>query len=383
MKNKLAFLICSVLFSFNLWAGQTCSGKKILLCHKEGKSLKDANEICVDISAIDGHLKNHPLDTVGSCDRFDPALIKTYACNAGLKYNVNLDRQCVRHDQGEIIANDCGDSTNCTCSENPQSQSAYLLNSIKYSISDYDDDLTNLSFVNKVQVASNTNTFSEAATALGANILKSESALQFQLGSERYGAEYFVDLCIRNDNANPDLTPLALSGNILYAGGFFSNQTYPQASKLFHKLNIYCDDQIDGDFHLSQLPSFSQTEIPFYFGKRTFETEIPGRRFCVVRHSFRETQNSNLRENSAKKATFQTNLSVEGSGIGVGSGAAINFCKIEELAKKTYACTSINFPDTDTFRNFIISTYGSGHSSAFQNDFKDIYNGTCPNPCGP
>jgi hypothetical protein len=368
-------------FETEAFAAPTCSGKKILLCHKEGKSSKDAKEICVDISAIDGHLKNHELDMVGSCSQFDPALITTYACNAGLKYNVNLSRTCIRYDEGGVIASDCGTSANCSCSENPATDDSYRLNNIRYSTADYQEDFSSLNFIERLKVASVTQAYNQITTNLGSQVLMGNSALQFNLGTDRYGAEYFVDMCIRNENEYPSQTPLNLTGNILYAGGSFSSVSYPQSSKLSHRLSVYCDEGTTGNYSLASNPFFSQSEIPFMFGQRDFSSQIEGSRFCIVRHFFKENQTQKLRNNAAKKAIFQTTLNIAGDTSSTAGNEPIKLCRVTEIKKNNYACTSINFTNSAAMKDFILTNYGQGNSSQFQQDFKDVYNSACPNPC--
>lgn len=383
MMTKLIALTFFSIFFFEakIFAAPLCTGKKILLCHKEGKSLKDANEICVDISAIDGHLKNHELDRVGSCSQFDPALITSYACNAGLKYNQNLSRTCIRYDEGGVIAGDCGNSANCSCSENPASEDSYRLNNMRYTSANYTEDFSALNFIEHLKVASLTEAYNQVTTNLGSQVLMGNSALQFNLGADRYGAEYFVDMCIRNDNEYPPETPLNLTGNIQYSGGMFSGVSYPQSSRLSHRLSVFCDEENSGSFLLSSNPVFSQSEVPFIFGQRDFSSQIEGSRFCIVRHFFKEHQNQKLRSNTAKKAVFQTTLNVTGDTSSTSSGEPINLCRVIEVSKNNYACTTINFSNSDAMKDFILTNYGQGSSSQFQKDFKDVYNSTCPNPC--
>lgn len=380
---KIVFtLLLFAAFSLNFaQADNTCAGKKITICHKGDKDSHDAQELCIDISGLNGHIIQHDKDTIGSCREYDPKLIKAYACNAGLKYNVNLGVTCIRHDDNGLIASDCGTSTNCTCSQNPQSEDSYLLNNMRYASSAYNEDFDLLNFIERFKVASKTDTFNQVSLVLGAEVLKGDSALQFNLGAERYGAEYFIDMCVRNDNLDPGMVPLDLTGNILYSGGIFTQQSYPQASKLTHQMAVYCDPNSSGSYSLASYPFFSQQQIPFLYGQRDFTTQVPGSRFCIVRHSFKETEDHKMRGNRAKKATFQANLSVAGSLDGTTVSQPVSLCKIQEIKKDTFACTSIEFTNSTEFKNFILANYGKGTSSDFQKDFKDIYNNKCPNPC--
>lgn len=131
-----------------------------------------------------------------------------YACNAGLKHKLHSDRVCFeRETLKSCNPNVCvdGEACNCVCTGGQDGSRAgeYRLDYLKASYAKWDESTAGVgpqTRVNKPAGYNNYNSIFEQGVDLKdytTAYRKQLTSLVFALGSERYGSEYFVDICFR------------------------------------------------------------------------------------------------------------------------------------------------------------------------------------------
>jgi hypothetical protein len=133
--------------------------------------------------------------------------------------------------------------------------------------------------------------------------------LNFNLGSERYGSEYFVDICYRATQIEypsnvglaylikrqVTITDLGTNGNgtdgFVFNGNstptYYTSRTYQNLAELEVKSALYCRDK-NNDLVVSEESNwkdFSVAQLVGFSNKWT-HTDLKG---CLVRYKFRET----------------------------------------------------------------------------------------------
>mgnify|MGYP005685463203 CR=1 FL=1 len=365
MKVIMQLMISSILYLAivpNAIANSNCSSKHLLVCVKLPSS--NIQEKCIPNANMENFWINNPESTIGSCDQFDSSKLKTFACNAGLRFLPKAAQQCIRRDQNNLVSSSCEDSQDCFCS----SEEGPEINYFNYGIADYKGDPPT-SFTKKNLSASQTSNYASASPQSGLHILQDGSSLQFQLGSNFYGAEYYVDLCIQNNNPNALNQDLNLNGSILMNNSIFSKNSYNVASALNNKIDVTCLNSAN-----SAVTSTIADNSLFQTSERRYSGRINGSPLCVVRNYFRETVQNKMRDNSFKKVTFQTNISVSPVNSDNVQNLPVNFCNIQKIQNK-YACTQWTSINQEEFIKAlkINGLFFSGQT----------YTGTCPIPCGP
>ncbi len=335
--------LVSSLLGFEATASQ-CSSKQIAVCTISKGVKRKTKDHCVNINEIENFKNGHDEEDifVGECDEFDNEKVVSYACNAGLRF---LGTDTALNEQ--------------------------KANYINFSVADYTGAL-NPVFTKKTINASSTLQYNEVSKepSVGFNILENGSSLQFGFGSDLYGAEYFVDLCIINSNSNPARVDFNLTGKILFTQSIFSTQNYNNASLLLSKSDLVCVNE-DGSLSTSNLIAESR----YVSAERNFKRLVPGSAQCFVRHYFKESAKLISRENNYKKVTFQTQLLVEPNDETLLLPKKVELCKIKKVASDKYICTPWK-SNSGSKREDLLNDIINGH---FVDN--DVYFGACPQPC--
>lgn len=152
-----------------------------------------------------------------------------YACNAGLKH-APADRQCYDRVSGNSCRPGCasGNQALCAPGTTPQScvctggddnnQGGYRLDYLNVKYADWKDNGETAGSQTSTRLEAKTNVFN-SVFAENSNFFygKQLTEMNINLGSEQYGAEYFLDVCYRGpqiDYNNVDGINFALKGKV-------------------------------------------------------------------------------------------------------------------------------------------------------------------------
>lgn len=364
--TTLLILSGIIITDSNTLAATKClDSKEVLVCTQKKIDSIPTNT-CVRNQNLKGHFASNPFSVIGDCSNFDINKIKTYACNAGLRFIPQSKIICIRRDQDNSVSSSCGDSLDCTCSNGTENN--INTNYFNFGIDTYNSGSTP-DFTQRTLDASLTQQYAMASNNTGSDILEDGSALQFNFGSELYGAEYFVDICIKNDNSETKANELKLNGKILFGNAIFKTNNYITSSSLETKVETTCTTQKEIGMPISQLDKGG-----FINGERRFkESVIPSAGLCVVRHYFKEMNTTNVRENNYKKVTFQTLVDVTPKNSSLLTPTPIQFCNIT-LTKKLYVCESFTTLNNETLKISLKDDNFFGPNT---------YTGQCPAICLP
>lgn len=366
MKNVFQLIIAPTFLTFllisDLYANQECSSKHLLICTK----LPSGNimEKCVPNANMENFFVNNPESIIGSCDTFDSSKLKIFACNAGLRFAPSAEQRCIKRDQNNSISSSCGDSLDCTCSTNEDTGNNYF----SFGIAD-NSDVAPSTFIKKTLTSSNAFSYASASPQSGQHVLQDGSNLLFNLGSDFYGAEYYVDLCVQNLNPNALEQNLNLNGEILMTNSLFSSLSYNMASGLSNKVDVICLNS-NGTTSTSTIAESTY----FNMSQRKYLATINGSPLCIVRHYFKETALNKFRENSYKKVTFQTNIQLTPNNSDSVQSGPVNFCNIIKR-QNNYTCTQWSSENQQAFIE-ALKINGSFFSG-------NTYTGPCPKICAP
>lgn len=365
MKNRtilLKAIFVSTTFAISSMAmAIVCPVNQMPICYLSSDVNSMPEDKCVLNASASAFLINSPDSIAGDCSQFDIKKIKTYACNAGLRFVQPTTDICIRYDQENTISSTCGDSKNCVCNFS-NAANDLKVSYFNFGIAPY-TGIEVQSFINKTLNASTTNEYAMASTLSGSQILQDASSLQFNFGSDFYGAEYLVDLCITNKNINASRFDLELTGRLLFANSIFNKSSYINASSLYNKIDLSCTDSSGG-----QIAKNLISDSPILTAERTYSQTVQGSSNCIVRHNFKENAKDKVRENNFKKVTFQTNITIAPSDESLLIPPPMTFCKIKPTKPKKYSCQSWKSLNTQD----IIS---GGFIDA------NTYTGACPIPC--
>lgn len=319
----------------------TCSNLETVVCEIEPNLSVVQKEICVANSHLGQYFIEKSKSLPTSCADFRMKKIKTYACNAGLRFTSNASK--------------------------PEQLLDPSLNYFTFRMTEYTDQVTQeeISFIQKSLTASSQNEYAQASSRSGVHIIEDGSKLQFQLGSEVYGAQYFVDLCILNKNLNPERFDLNVLGKVLFTHSLFTQPSYIQDAQVSSKVEVFCQN---GNNVTTKVLS---AESPFFTAEKNYNSIINPGHQCFVRHSFKEQAIDKKRSHKFKKISFQTqlNLAVEDETLLIESPK--KYCQVKKIGN-TFTCLEKTLNSDDE----IISTALAGQY--FNNE---TYTGACPNPC--
>lgn len=364
---KSLSILLTALFLFTTMAissmamALVCPVSQMPICYLTSDVDSLPQDKCISNAAASAFLINSPDSIAGDCSQFDIKKIKTYACNAGLRFIKPATDICIRYDQENSISSSCGDSKNCVCNFSNTANDSKV-SYFNFGIATYTGFETQ-NFVNKTLNASTTNNYAMASALSGGQILQGGSGLQFNFGSDIYGAEYFVDLCIKNKNINASRFDLDLEGRLLFANSIFNKSNYNSASSLYNKIELSCSDSNGAQVNKSLMG-----DSPFLSAERTYNQTVQGSSNCIVRHYFKENATSRVRENNFKKVTFQTNITIAPSDESLLIPPPMTFCKIKLTSPKKYSCQSWTSLST---KDIISGSFIDA----------DTYTGACPKPC--
>lgn len=246
-----------------------------------------------------------------------------YACNAGLRHKVQGDRVCFERDTLKSCnPESCADgkACNCVCTGGfgNSRDGEYRLDFMTATYAAWGENtngITNASRINKPAGKNKFNTLFEGDNFDMVNYTQAYrnqlTSLSFNLGSERYGSEYFVDVCFRAPQINypgnvslynvlsryVTITDIGSNGSSVdnFNGSndpIYSEDFYQDLAGLEVKSYLVCKDKDNKvlvnsstdweDFSYSQMRSFSDWSTRKDLKK------------CIVRYAFREGNTDGL-----------------------------------------------------------------------------------------
>lgn len=247
-----------------------------------------------------------------------------YACNAGLKHVNTNDRVCYdRKTLNSCTPDDAcstGDNCNCVCTGGGlgdtqlNNQGNNRLDFLKAKVANWTDNgyaPTGITSVYKEAGTSSFNTIHSTNTMFR----KQLTSLEFNFGSERYGTEYFVDVCFRatqieydyNSSLNwtikggvtvtdlgvdqaDDFTFNGALDEVLTGG---TNKTYQSLSGLQVKGAVYCKNKDGNSVNLGSFSGyngFTAGQLKRLINKSTGQ-DLKG---CYFRYSFYESKTAGI-----------------------------------------------------------------------------------------
>ena len=235
-----------------------------------------------------------------------------YACNAGLKHSSYSSRVCYdRRDLSSCSQATCSDGDldcNCVCTgdNDGNGDGEYRLDFMKVKLANWADNGKRPTGIQNFTVNAGTNSYA-VAVADNRKFKKQILDLSYNLGSERYGAKYYVDICFRapqidytnvsglnwaikrsvtvtdiagaNTNDNFDLNNSAVT---------YSDVAYQTLASLEVESALYCKTK-SGDVVFNEgsgWKDFSTSQVIKFTDKNTKE-DLKG---CYFRYSFQETE---------------------------------------------------------------------------------------------
>ncbi|OIQ20417.1 MAG: hypothetical protein BM556_00295 [Bacteriovorax sp. MedPE-SWde] len=255
-----------------------------------------------------------------------------YACNAGLKHTNPAGRVCYNRE----TLNSCdptsvctdGQDCNCVCTggglgdDYVSHAGEYRLDFFTASHANWTDNGVAPSNIQNVKYTASKNSF-RTLFSDSSKFGKQLTSLSFALGSERYGAEYFVDVCFRATQIdyptsfnNSDYLNWAIMGGVTVtdistqlAGGTFdinavnnnnvySSQSYQDLSGLQVRASLYCKAKGKNapvKNYTTQWTNFNDGQLKRLINDSTRE-DLKG---CYFRYSFRESTVAGI--NSVRK----------------------------------------------------------------------------------
>lgn len=303
---KSTLLLLTFILSSHVVAGNICGDNKldkITICHAGSNNNPNFVNICVDLSAVHGHLKNHSHDSVGPCGSSGESLSDgiVYACNAGIKHEKPASRLCYSRTNPSLSCKpescESGQSCDCVCSGEDGSSIVDFMTFSGRSFSSNSDleSITNESFwsgttQSRTSIESQSYGFVDSegfvvATNSPENYVLRTNSLSFQLSSELYGSEYFVDLCWKNVN-DSYAGEFEISPKYSFKNKQLFGETYTESANILTRTDVECVDDNEQSFNLFE-------ESLSYFPSQMSELlpqigTVDRVSFCRVRHYFKE-----------------------------------------------------------------------------------------------
>ncbi len=378
--TSIFVILVTVLFSQNILAKKTCvDPDKFPVCHAGSEINPHYVNICVDFASLWGHFSNHENDYYGECKNSDADIV-AYTCNAGLSFSPGNSKICRDNHSGNIVSS-CENINNCTCSNDPSGEAQFQSNYFTALVAKffageqfyYDElDFNSLAY-NEILTLGEYDRVSEASKELGKYVLSPNNDLKIHLGSERFGAKYFVDTCFRyvGDLNTSDKISIRHQGNVHSENSI----KYRQKANLRYKYELFCDhsSSTSVDFSVGLSPLASTVEQSFGGMGIEWVQNIPAKKFCFIRTTYTESKSeSALRPQSLQNIEFQnlTQLNLVSSSSS-SNAFPVNICYIEN---STGCCQDVNIETEDSFRSFILSVGNTGHRNS-------SFRGICPSGC--
>jgi len=382
---KIVLVSLLSLFIFQAGAKDCTSLNRVPLCHKGINSNSGKHvQICVDFGSLWAHIPHHPDDYISENCGEDFNLeedIEVYACNAGLRHKDHNDGLCFDMNQGGAIVPNCSLSSNCICSGENLPQ---VLNSFDYMSYEIGQMSTSQVSYSSEQKTAGRQSYNQATTSQGYSVLNPEKGVSFFLGSERFGSEYFVDLCW--NILNPALENFRLKATVstqVTENTFGSNGGYLDYAGLLHRAGVFCDTNDSGPLNFSSTPHYMTNESSFQPALNQFSYTFEEKRACFARLLFKETQNEVLRPWDLKKIVVDSILDIEPVDEIVSEpiDGPFTYCQVNRIRGNNFSCTQHSFPDTQSFRNYMLNNYGG--NGDWTQDNNTNYRGLCRADCRP
>jgi len=231
-----------------------------------------------------------------------------YPCNAGLRH---LDR-------GSQVVTNVPDGTLATNDDASNYSGDNLMDYMKADLGTWDGDNFTLTTANKTVVGKYVGGYATlfgnnaAINDLAASYGKRISNLSFNLTTERYGAEFFVDLCYRK----PQLALDGVGANVTTQAWVAitdtnASKSYVALSNLANKTDVYCST---GDNETGSYSRSSNSFLPITSASfaevlpSAFTNGVPNK--CIVRFYFSENGIQNKRSWQQHGASVQVRAEI-------------------------------------------------------------------------
>lgn len=406
----ITFIALALTLSSNSFAqGKVCKDNKldkITICQAKkdnanpGK-VKFVNK-CVAFSALYSKLSNHPLTSVGECgssNNLTDGVV--YACNAGIKH-VAAAQVCYQRSNPSVSCNpnpSCDSSTeSCDCVCSGTNGGENNVDYVKFNgrnFSEY-EDLSNISdenFWSNTLLTRNSldqghsssidNEGFVVATHNPESFVLKDQSLSFQLGSELFGSEYFVDLCWKNTNED-NVGTFDINSLYSYKNKDLFGDSYVSSADIHTKTDVVCTDSDYNSFS-----QFEETYFPFpsQMSEMTpYIESVEDVSFCRVRHYFKEN-NVAFRPWEVSAIDISTKLEVKLSDdTVVDNDDSVRICHIVTVGApvegsgngngnnsnvETVTC-QLEFATSDDYKRFVlhhspsVSSYNPHHNSDYR-----------------
>lgn len=225
-----------------------------------------------------------------------------YACNAGLKHKGYQDRVCYERDNPENSCNPgtctSGEQCNCVCTGdtlNNDGQGEYRLdyfNATYRNWADHGEIGGGAGSQYKEAGKNNFNQLFSNNTAFG----KELSGLTFNLGSERYGAVYFLDVCYRATQISYDYPGSTINYShdkqVTITDLSDNGYNYEELSGLAVKAVVMCKAKGQSWYQVEETDwrAFNGADVLNY-AKKNIRKDLEK---CKVRYLFKESNRQGL-----------------------------------------------------------------------------------------
>jgi hypothetical protein len=381
---KYPLLALLIIFSASLSAN--CDSlNKIQICHTGAGAdpAKNSVEICPDFGALWGHLVQHPADKIGPCQVDLEENLKIWACNAGIVHKDHTDTSCFDMNQGGVQVTSCQGLNNCLCSGDSLPQSLFQFDFMSFNSAPYLRGQTLAPFSSN-EVTSGRYTYEQASQSQGTDRLEEEQGVSFFLGSERFGTQYFADICWEYlDDSLKNAKMKIVADLFLTEDLFNSGNGYLSTAEVSQKSAVFCDKSNSNGqvYNYNTTPVYTTTELPYVGGTRSIQTTDQGSRSCFVRMLFKENQKDILRPYDLKKVQRHSKLEVTPVGDIGGTDGPIEFCHVQKIRGNQYQCQTLSFPNTSSLRSYMQTGYSNIRD--WNQDHNFDYRGACRQTCGP
>ncbi len=247
-----------------------------------------------------------------------------YACNAGLQHPTSQDVVCYdRYDLSACNPRNCEEEQECNCvctgglygtNHRVSRAGHYRLDYMQASYADWTDNGEAMGPVQTVnKSAKNSSTYGSYNSVFpGVDFNHQLKDLHFMLGSERYGAEYFLDVCYRapqieypnNVGLNYRIDEVVTITDLVNGEGdtnfdlgnsgtrYYTDKPYYELANLQVKSVTYCKDK-DGEVVINKTTSWQSFTTAQNIALLTISTrkDLKG---CVVRYIFREMNTTGI-----------------------------------------------------------------------------------------
>lgn len=431
MRKSILLFTFTFIFSFGSLAqgnenpGHICRDvnndlNKITICHAGNDNNNPGRvnfvNICVDFASVHGHLKNHDHDSIGACGVTDLKEGIAWACNAGIKHEAPSQRACYKRSNPleRCIPTSCetGESCDCVCSgQSGGANNVDFMSYIGKDFSDYEElynvELDNY-WVGSSHQTKSSNGYQVAdldednfivATHIEENFVMKDQELSFNLGSELFGTEYFVDLCWKNINFE-SAGKFNLNPTYSYKNKAGFGNTYVESADIYTRTEVLCIDE-NGDEH--DIFDEEYFMFPDQMSEMTPSVGVvENMNFCKVRHYFKEFSND-FRPWELSAIDVSTNLEVTLTPDQVARDSSLILChnityeaevEVEyKVRGKTYtrietqdvdAVCQLEFENSQEYEDFVLhhdhssTNQGNDEYSVNHNDDSRVTSGLCP-----